>query len=151
MNSIISKDGRFGIFWNEIEDHGWHYGNISILIGNDRYPKGNNAIEYTLETVFGNLKDSFHNKCFQGRNTGEDFGEKQFDIQKWINAELDNVFSIETSELSGESCINTLVLLIGYSGDTERLFFSVDNGDNFSEIRFQRGIIEDVISLLPSY
>ena len=40
---------------------------------------------------------------------------------------------------------------MAYSGDTERLFYSVDNGDSFSEIRYPKGTVESVIYQLPTY
>ena len=40
---------------------------------------------------------------------------------------------------------------MAYSGDTERLFYSVDNGDSFNEIRYSKGSVERVIYQLPTY
>ena len=69
-----------------------------------------------------------------------------------INGELPNVFLIDTTELGGYENINTLLFYVWHiSGDTERLFYSVDNGDSFSEIRYPKGTVERVIYQLPTY
>lgn len=153
MNAIESAKKDFGVYWSEhfsIDDY--VYGNIKIRIGDRVYPENNDSYDdYTLGVVFLNLKDSFVNKYYYGGYTNEDFGEKKFNAMKWHNGELPNVFLIDTTELGGYEKINTLYLCMAYSGDTERLFYSVDNGDSFSEIRYPKGTVEGVISQLPTY
>ena len=153
MRSIEGNKKDFGIYWSEsfsIDDY--VYGNIKIRIGDRLYPENNDSYDnYTLCTVFFNLKDSFINKYYYGGFTNEDFGETEFNAMKWHSRELPNVFLIDTTELGGYENINTLYLCMAYSGDTERLFYSVDNGDSFSEIRYPKGTIERVIYQLPTY
>ena len=61
MRSIESNKKDFGIYWSEsfsIDDY--VYGNIKIRIGDRLYPENNDSYDnYTLCTVFFNLKDSF--------------------------------------------------------------------------------------------
>ncbi|MDO0893021.1 hypothetical protein NDI78_09560, partial [Neisseria meningitidis] len=93
------------------------------------------------------LKSSFEEKYYAGGNNGLDFGEQLFDIDKYNSLELCNIFSIDTTYMSGGSnCeIDCLVLEMGYSGEEERLFYSFDNGKNFKEIRYKKGTVESVI------
>ena len=153
MRSIESNKKDFGIYWTEsfsIDDY--VYGNIKIRIGDRLYPENNDSYDtYTLGTVFFNLKDSFINKYYYGYCTNEDFGENEFNATKWHNGELSNVFLIDTTELGGYENINTLYLCMAYSGDFERLFYSVDNGESFSEIRYPKGTVQEVVSRLPTY
>ena len=136
MRSIESNKKGFGIYWSEsfsIDDY--VYGNIKIRIGDRLYPENNDSYDnYTLGTVFFNLKDSFVNKYYYGGCTNEDFGETEFNAMKWHNGELPNVFLIDTTELGGYENIN-----------------SVDNGDSFSEIRYPKGTVKRVIYQLPTY
>ena len=94
MRSIESNKKGFGIYWSEsfsIDDY--VYGNIKIRIGDRLYPENNDSYDnYTLGTVFFNLKDSFVNKYYYGGCTNEDFGETEFNAMKWHNGELPNVF-----------------------------------------------------------
>ena len=122
MKSIESNKKDFGVYWSEsfsIDDY--VYGNIKIRIGDRSYPENNDSYDnYTLGTVFFNLKDSFINKYYYGGCTNGDFGETEFNAMKWHNGELPNVFLIDTTELGGYENINTLYLCMAYSGDTER-------------------------------
>ena len=40
---------------------------------------------------------------------------------------------------------------MAYSGDFERLFYSVDNGESFNEIRYPKGTVQGGVSRLPTY
>ena len=79
--------------------------------------------------------------------TTQDNVTKLFDIDKYNSLELCNIFSIDTTYMSGGgNCeIDCLVLEMGYSGEEERLFYSFDNGKNFKEIRYKKGTVESVI------
>ena len=61
MKKIENIQKNFGIYWTEsfsIDDY--VYGNIKIRIGDRLYPENNDSYDnYTLGTVFFNLKDSF--------------------------------------------------------------------------------------------
>ena len=107
MRSIESNKKDFGVYWTEsffIDEH--VYGNIKIRIGDKLYPENNDSYDnYTLGTVFFNLKDSFINKYYYGYCTNEDFGENEFNATKWHNGELSNVFLIDTTELGGDENI----------------------------------------------
>ena len=153
MRSIESNKKGFGVYWSEsflIDDY--LYGNIKIRIGDRLYPENNDSYDnYTLGVVFFNLKDSLLNKYYYGGCTNGDFCESEFNAMKWHKGAVSNVFLIDTTELGGYENINTLYLCMAYSGDTERLFYSVDNGDSFSEIRYPKGTVERVIYQLPTY
>ncbi|WP_196428028.1 hypothetical protein [Neisseria polysaccharea] len=148
MNIIMDSARKFGILWEEnSECNGFIYGKIQIIIGENIYPKICPYGYFTLNTVFNSLKSSFEEKYYAGGNNGLDFGEQLFDIDKYNSLELCNIFSIDTTYMSGGSnCeIDCLVLEIGYSGEEERLFYSFDNGKNFKEIRYKKGTVESVI------
>ncbi|WP_077478890.1 hypothetical protein [Rodentibacter trehalosifermentans] len=116
------------------------------------YPKNNDEYDnYTLGIVFNSLKNSFINKYYFGGFTDGNFGETEFDSEKWHNGDLSDVFLLDTSELGGYENINTLYLCMAYSGNIERLFYSTDNGESFKEIRYSKGTIENIIGQLPTY
>ncbi|MGV6988185.1 hypothetical protein ACWA5Z_04175 [Testudinibacter sp. P80/BLE/0925] len=150
MNKLINETNDFGFFWScdEIE-RGWYFGEIKILIGETIYPAGNDEL-YTLKIVFSNLKESFVNKYYPaGITKNGEFGEKNFDVNKWGKLTLKDVFAIEVTELGGGH--TQLGLCMGYSGDSERLFYSFDNEKSFNEIRYPKGTVEKIIFSLPDF
>ncbi|WP_025267018.1 hypothetical protein [Bibersteinia trehalosi] len=151
MNIVSNKARTFGIAWDEECQIGsYKYGKVKIIIGHNIFPKEDGG-NYTLQTVFSNMKDSFLERYYPSGKTNGEFGEKEFVLDKWNKLELKDIFVIEVSELGGYSHVNTLELCMAYSGDEERLFYSFDNGESFNEIRYPKGTIEGVINLLPDY
>ena len=157
MQYTMNEDKTFGFIWNvESRSNGFIYGTAQIVIGEHIYPKSLPTRDYyTLTTIFGNFKGSFEEKSYTGRNTNEDFGERKFEIKKYENSKLPNIFILETTDMGGGNNISTeldcLVMCMGYSGNTERLFYSFDYGESFSEIRYPKGTVESVIRALPTY
>ena len=101
------------------------YGNIKIRIGDRLYPENNDSYDnYTLGTVFFNLKDSFINKYYYGYCTNEDFGENEFNATKWHNGELSNVFLIDTTEL-GVMRISTHFIYVWHIQEILSVYFIV--------------------------
>ncbi len=155
MHYTMNKDKTFGFMWNVAwSNGGFVYGTVQIIIGDHIYPKALPSDDhYTLSTVFGNFKESFKTAYYSCENTFEDFGETKFDIKKHDNLQLDNVFIIATTDmgsgLSRNIELDSLLLSMGYSGDTERLFYSFDYGESYREIRYPRGTLESVIDALP--
>ena len=79
-------------------------------------------------------------------NTGEEFGEKEFNIQEYNNLTIQNLLIVDTGELDMQG----LFLRLGYSSDEERLFYSLDFEKTFQEVRYPRGTIESVLAQLPT-
>lgn len=155
MHFILSEDKRFGFMWDvSIKGEHWVYGVVQVIIENKVYPEFIPRVDYyDLTTIFGNLKASFKEDLYYNQNDSIDFGEKEFDIELYNNDELEGVFDIETSYLGMRTSdsyeIDSLILCIGYSGNTERLFYSFNHGESFDEVRYERGTIKSVIMKLP--
>lgn len=153
----MNKDKTFGFIWNvDSRSDCFIYGTAQIVIGEAIYPKSLPTEDYyTLTTVFGNLKGSFEERYYPSGSTNKDFGERKFELKEYVNLQLTNIFEIETSYMgSGTSRsteLDSLVMCMGYSGDTERLFYSFDYGKSFNEIRYPKGTVESVIKALPTY
>lgn len=151
MHSLYNKDHTFGILWRESFQMGDNvYGEIKIVIGDSIFPN-KYVDDYTLQTVFSNFKGSFIDKYYPGGESGSEFGDRKFILERWDSLELEDVFVIETTELGGYEYVNTLNLCMAYSGKEERLFYSFDNGETFNEIRYPKGTVEKIFSLLPDY
>ena len=79
--------------------------------------------------------------------------KKEFDIELLNNLELPNLISIEATELTGiasdDYSYGGLVIYIGFSGKTERIFYSFDLGSTYKELRLARGSFESLIHQLP--
>lgn len=151
MNIVSNETHTFGVAWNEEYQIGNHkYGKVKIIIGHNVFPKEDEG-NYTLQTVFSNLKESFLEKYYPSGKSNGEFGEREFILDKWNKLVLKDIFSIDVSELGGYSYINTLNLCMAYSGDEERLFYSFDNGETFNEIRYPKGTVENIIMKLPDY
>lgn len=110
---------------------------------------------HTLTSIFPYLHLPY--KCYAERengkniygvkvNTGKEFGEKEFNIQEYNNLTIQNLLIVDTGELD----IQGLFLRLGYSGDEERLFYSLDFEKTFQEVRYPRGTIESVLAQLPT-
>ena len=157
MQYTMNEDKTFGFQWDvDSRSNGFIYGIVQIIIGDKIYPTSlPSENHYTLTTIFGNLKSSFDEKLYCGEYNNQDFGEKKFDIEKYNNSQLDNVLYIGTSYMgSGVSesfDLDSLLLCMGYSDNIERLFYSFDYGESFSEIRSPKGTVESVIRALPTY
>lgn len=149
---IFDPLNKIGIRWRLNKNLGSDFGSISFFFDGEWYPK-NPPNNYNLHTIFSNLKNSISSPHYSGGTTGEDFGEKEFDLYLLNNLELPNLISIETTELTGIASQNCsygcLVIEIGFSGNTERLFYSFDLGMNYNELRLPRGTFENLVYKLP--
>jgi hypothetical protein len=164
---IYNEKYKLGIMWDihfYSEDKSFVYGNINFIIENELFPK-KFANNFTLGTVFSNLKTCLHTKWSLAGESFEKFGDRELGDREVDFARIDyeteldyveelEIFTIEMTELGdkfGEECdANCLQLWIGYSGDEERLFYSEDFGETFRETRFPKGTLENIISQLPS-
>lgn len=153
---IYNEKCKLGIIWDVhfySEDKSFAYGNINFIIENELFPKKfeNN---FTLGTVFSNLKSSFENKFYPGGKTCYELGNREVDFIKLDYGEEPDIFVIETTELGdkfGEECdANCLHLNIGYCGNEERLFYSEDFGKTYREAKLPKGTVENIILQLPS-
>jgi len=149
---IYNEKHEFGIMWNVciVADASWIYGNINFIIGGEIFPK-KFAINFTLGTVFYNLKNDIRNCIKNSKN--KELGNRKIDYCKLNNGEEENIFDISPVELGdkvGEQCAaNCLRLYLGYSGNDERLFYSDDFGETYKEVRMPRGTVENIIMQLP--
>ena len=105
-------------------------------------------------TLFFKFENSITEPYYSGGTTGQEFGEKEFDIELLNNLDLPNLISIETTELTGiisDDCsYGCLVVYIGFSGKTERIFYSFDLGATYKELRLARGTFENLIHQVPA-
>lgn len=98
-------------------------------------------VNFTLSSVVISLKYGF--ECAI-KNNIVDIGEKNISFNE-INLGTEANLIYLKSELSDEKCLFRL----GYSGNTERFFYSTDFGKTFKEKRLPRGTVEAVIRMLP--
>ena len=77
-------------------------------------------------------------------------------LKKYNKLKINNIFSIETSEMgmkvgnNHDYSLDSLLLEMGYSGTQEILFYSFDHGNSYREIRFPKGTVESIIFKLSS-
>ena len=151
----IDETYQFGIIWELIDFPDCHYvmGSVFLLIGKNleiapRYAETN----HTLQVIFGNLQSSFIDKYYPAGTDGGELGDIEVDYEKLSYGEVKNIFSINGTELETQCGEFTggLSMEIGYSGNEERLFYSIDNGNSYKEIRLPKGTVENVIMSLPS-
>ena len=151
---IYNEEYEFGIMWDvSIVSEDWIYGNINFIISDEILPK-KFALNFTLGTVFFNLKNSFENKYYDVEGSDNvELGDREIDYHKLNHEEEANIFEITTTELGdkfGYECnANCLQLKMGYSGNEERLFYSEDFGESYREIRMPKGTVENIIMQLP--
>lgn len=143
---------KIGIKWCLNKNLGSDFGSVSFYFDGVWYPK-EPLDNYNLHTIFSNLKNSITEPYYSGGTTGQEFGEKEFDIELLNNLELPNLISIEATELTGiasdDYSYGGLVIYIGFSGKTERIFYSFDLGSTYKELRLARGSFESLIHQLP--
>ncbi len=150
---IYNEKYNFGIMWDiSISNDDWIYGNINFIIDGEIYPK-KFANNFTLNVIFSNLKQSFQDKYYPFGISKNELGNRNINYHKLNNGKESDIFEISTSELGdkfGKGCkANCLHLHMGYSDNTERLFYSDDFGDSFKEIRMLKGTVESIIMQLP--
>nr|WP_315180200.1 hypothetical protein [uncultured Cardiobacterium sp.] len=157
MDVMMNHEKTFGFIWEINSFSSEHYfGKIQILIGEELYPKFCPKDHYSISIVFDNLKWSFKEPCYPGGSNGKDFGERKFSAKKYNKLKINNILSIETSEMgmnvgnNHDYSLDSLLLEMGYSGTQERLFYSFDHGNSYREIRFPKGTVESIIFKLPS-
>lgn len=145
---IFDNSKKFGIKW-WLNDE---LGSVSLYFDGVWYPK-EPFDNYNLHTIFSNFKHSVLEPCYIGR-TNKDFGEQKFNAKMYDNSELKDMLLIETAELTGfitdDYSHGGLVILLAFSGDTERLFFSFDLGNTYQEIRLKRNSFKNLVLKLPN-
>ena len=153
---IYDEKCKLGIIWDlhfYSENKSFEYGKINFIIEDELFPK-KFADNFTLRTVFSNLKSSFKTQFCPGGKTGYELGNREVDFIKLDYGEEPDIFVIETTELGnkfGKEChANCLHLRIGYCGNEERLFYSEDFGKTYRETRFPKGTVERIVAQLPS-
>lgn len=152
MHELFDPLKKIGIKWCLNKNLGSDFGSVSFYFDGVWYPK-EPLDNYNLHTIFSNLKNSITEPYYSSGTVGQDFGEKEFDIELLNNLELPNLISIETTELTGmvsDNCsYGCLVIYIGFSGKTERIFYSFDLGITYKELRLAKGTFEGLIYQLP--
>lgn len=150
---LFNPSKKFGIRWWLNDELGFDFGSVSLYFDGLWYPRIP-PDNYNLHTIFSNLKSSLAAPWYSNGATGVDFGEREFDARLYDNGVLQDIISIETTELTGITDGNCsygcLVILLAFSGDIERLFYSFDLGNTYKELRLQRGDFRNVINNLPN-
>lgn len=118
-----------------------HLGSFNFIIDEVLLP--GRYINLTLPSIVSELKYQFDHV----KQKIQDIGEKNISADI-INhgEELNIIYLGSNTELCDKNCI----FCLGYSGDTERFFYSTDLGKTFKEKRLPRGTVEAVIRLLPN-
>ena len=150
----IDKSNQFGIMWDIYDkpNSQFVYGPVALIIGKEQEiaPRYIDTTT-TLQVVFSNMKGSFINPYYSSGSTGIDLGEIEIDYDKLDHGEVPNILEIELTELGNMrgKYLGGVILNLGFSGNTERLFYSTNNGKQYNELRLPKGTVENVIMSLP--
>ncbi|MBX9349581.1 immunity 42 family protein [Chromobacterium vaccinii] len=120
---------------------GFIYGEVNFIIdGVMIFPE--RVSDYTLNIVVHSLKRSFsRGECVV------DVGSMSVEGIDFFSGDEGRLIRIDGSELENDG----LVLFVGFDGEEERLFFSVDFGESIREKRLRKGTVESVILNLPDF
>ncbi|PNK59600.1 hypothetical protein [Psychrobacter sp. FDAARGOS_221] len=155
---VIDDEKKFGIMWEVLckgdsDSYQFYYGTMMFIIGDEVLPK-KLTYNYTLDVIFSHLKKSFLKPYYPAGKTSDELGSIPVDIKKLSYGEIPNVCDIETAEIgmayTGFDGYGGVQLSLAYSGESERLFYSEDNGNTFRELVLQKGTVESVINQLPN-
>ncbi len=145
---IKSFDNKFGIIWHlSHEVGGFQFGSINLIVDGKIIPDYFDS-DYTINTVFGNLKSSV-NEAYKSPLDIGDVDVRSTDIQDGVFEGLNCIEAADLSYTCSDIEYTGVLLEIGFSGNKERLFYSVDNGDSYSEVVLERGTVAEVINQLP--
>ncbi|ROP60164.1 immunity protein 42 of polymorphic toxin system [Enterobacter sp. BIGb0383] len=161
---IYGNPYEFAVFYEILEktDEGhWKYGLFNFFIEDEAYPsKGSN---YTLGMALGYLKDSQEDIHLNG-NVEKDLSENITDLitqlahSHGLLLDTDSIgFELSDSEplgvlLSPLEILDAGFYLFYYSKhgeDKEYLVYTLDYGKTVKKTVFKKGIVNDVIALLP--
>lgn len=150
---IIDDDYKFGIFWEVLsKENEFYYGTMMFIIDDEIFPK-KVAFNHTLDTIFFNLKQSANDLYHPAEKNNGELGSNTVDNRKLSYGKVPNIISLNTSELgmayTGWDGYGGISLQLGFNEDTERLFYSEDNGNNFKEIVLKKGTIQNIFEMLP--
>ena len=152
---VVDKNFRFGITWeviNRSETHDFFYGPIFILI-NDRVCPLYTRYDHTIDVVFRNMQQSFIKQQWSDGSDGTELGSRPISRRQIDYDTVQNILSIGMADLEiarDEQHLMNLIMRIGYNGNEERLFYTLDMFKTFTEVCFPRGTVEKVIMALPN-
>lgn len=95
-----------------------------------------------LYVVISSLKDSINEALKFGV---ADIGNVSIEALDFSDGAPDNIIFLDTCELSDYGC----VFWLGFDGDEERLFYSIDYEKTIQEKRYPRGTVEKLINSVP--
>lgn len=100
------------------------------------------GVTIDLYIVISSLKESFHSGI---ENCTIDIGNISIDDMDFSEGEPKNLIPLNVAELCDYGCN----FWLGFDGNEERLIYSTDFENSFSEIRLSRGTVEFLITKLP--
>lgn len=101
------------------------------------------GVSIDLYTVISSLKDSLDYHLNSGI---QDIGDIKLEELDFSDGAPENIIWLDSGELSDYGC----VFWLGFNGEEERFFYSVDYEKTIQEKRYARGTIEKLINSLPS-
>jgi len=116
-------------------------GLFNFIIDDGLIPGKGTVID--LYMVILSLKDSLGYHLNSGI---QDIGDINIEKLDFSNGAPENIIWLDCGELSDYGC----VFWLGFNGEEERLFYSVDYENTIQEKRYSRGTIEKLINSLPS-
>jgi hypothetical protein len=152
---VIDKNFQFGITWEVIHKAGtqdFFYGPIFVLIDGRVCPLYT-RYDHTIDVVFRSMQQSFITQHWSDGSNGKDLGNKHVSCRQIDYDTVQNILNIGMADLEiarDRDVLMNLIMRIGYNGDEERLFYTLDLFKTFTEVRFPRGTVEKVIMSLPN-
>ncbi len=155
---VMSKDNLFGVvihvcetFENSFEN--WVYGSLLFLIGGELQPS-QIILNYTLNVVIENLILSFDRPYYSGSSDGGEIGDTVVNLSGIIDGTVKNIFQLGLADVeqsyNDKGDFLSMLMWMGFNGNTERLFYSVDFGKSIKEICLPKGTVESIVRSLPS-
>ncbi|WP_255212235.1 immunity 42 family protein [Serratia grimesii] len=116
-------------------------GLFNFIIDDGLIPGKGTVID--LYMVISSLKDSL---AYHLNSGIQDIGDINLEKLDFSDGAPENIIWLDSGELSDYGC----VFWLGFDGEEERFFYSVDYEKTIQEKRYARGTIEKLINSLPS-
>lgn len=100
------------------------------------------GVTVDLYIVISSLKESLESGL---KKNNDDIGSASIDSMDFSEGEPENLIALNVAELYDYGCN----FWLGFDGDKDRLIYTLDFENSFSENRFPRGTIKELIRKLP--
>jgi len=100
------------------------------------------GVTVDLYIVISSLKESLESGLKKNK---DDIGSASIDSMDFSEGEPENLIALNVAELYDYGCN----FWLGFDGDKDRLIYTLDFENSFSENRFPRGTIKELIRKLP--